>query len=164
MYLEDGKLITNFSRRLLVGHHLNGPRTPGIPGLSEAQSEALDTLHETGRQHEVRQPMVKGDIRFINNLALMHRRDTFIDDLDDHRHLLRLWLNNPESCWKLPQDLQLAWERIFNDDQRDSAWHFVRFTPSGICYAEPLWQLAGPAPAPDDGQGPTPPPPVAACD
>ncbi|KAK5449837.1 hypothetical protein LTS15_008409 [Exophiala xenobiotica] len=45
MYYHQGKLITSFSRRLLVGHLPFEARTPGIPGLTEAQAEALDAVH-----------------------------------------------------------------------------------------------------------------------
>lgn len=144
MYLENGNLVTNFSRRLLVGHPVNGPRTPGIPGLSEAQAEALDTLHEIGRRHELKQPMRTGDIRFVNNLAMMHRRDTYIDSAENHRHLLRLWLHNPDTSWNLPLDLQLAWERIFNDGERKESWHFVKFSPAGERYMDLVWESPGP--------------------
>ncbi|KAI5861635.1 hypothetical protein GGS23DRAFT_611765 [Durotheca rogersii] len=126
LYFEDGKLLTNFSKRSLVGNVPLSPRSPGIPGLTEAQAEALDALHAIGRRHELKQTMEEGDIRFINNLALMHRRSPYRDSKDNYRHLLRLWLHNPSLCWKLPMDLQLAWERTFRDESRDEKWHFAK--------------------------------------
>ncbi|KAI6088146.1 hypothetical protein F4821DRAFT_269105 [Hypoxylon rubiginosum] len=118
LYFEDGRLLTNFSKQSLVGQKPISPRTPGIPGLSEAQAEALDALHAVGRRYEFRQSMEKGDIRFFNNLALMHRRDTYTDSPENYRHLLRLWLHSESVCWKLPADLQLAWDRTFKDNDR----------------------------------------------
>ncbi|KAK3690162.1 hypothetical protein B0T22DRAFT_536910 [Podospora appendiculata] len=70
MYFHDGKIITNFSRRCLVGHETTGSaRTSGIPRLAKAQAEALDALHAIGLRHEVKTAVKLGDIRFINNMA-----------------------------------------------------------------------------------------------
>ncbi|RSL53519.1 hypothetical protein CEP51_014880 [Fusarium floridanum] len=157
LYYEDGKIITNYSRRILCGEPSNGPRTPGIPGLTEAQAEAIDALHAIGRRHELKQSMEKGDLRFINNLAIMHRRDPYGDTTRDHRHLLRLWLHSDSQCWKLPLDLQLAWERVFNDDERKEEWHLVQYSPTGEQHVVPVWDDSDPRPPPG-------PPPVTRCD
>ncbi|KAK0732060.1 hypothetical protein B0H67DRAFT_93173 [Lasiosphaeris hirsuta] len=147
LYLQDGKVITNFSRRCLVGHAATGPRTPGIPGLTEAQAEALDALHAIGRRHELRTAMRAGDVRFVNNMGLMHRRNPYQDDeemgLDQRRHLLRLWLHNPESCWAMPAPLRLAWERIFRDPERDGRWDLVRVDEEGRMWDKPVWKEVG---------------------
>ncbi|KAK3343385.1 hypothetical protein B0T25DRAFT_463630 [Lasiosphaeria hispida] len=147
LYLQDGKVITNFSRRCLVGHATTGPRTPGIPGLTEAQAEALDALHAIGRRHELRTSMQAGDIRFVNNMGLMHRRNTYQDDeprdgggLDQRRHLLRLWLHNPNACWSLPPPLRLAWERIFRDPERDGHWDLIHLDESGKLQSNLVWK------------------------
>lgn len=152
LYLQDGKVITNFSRRCLVGHATTGPRTPGIPGLTEAQAEALDALHAIGRRHELRISMQTGDIRFINNMGLMHRRDTYRDgepddgtpaSLDQRRYLLRLWLHNPDACWSLPPLLRLAWERIFRDPERDGHWDLIDLDGSGRIRSDLIWKDKG---------------------
>ncbi|RSL74380.1 hypothetical protein CEP53_000257 [Fusarium sp. AF-6] len=157
LYYEDGKVITNYSRRILCGEPSNGPRTPGIPGLSEAQAEAIDALHAIGRRHELKQSMEKGDIRFVNNLAIMHRRDPYGDTTHDHRHLLRLWLHSDSQCWKLPLDLELAWERVFNDHERKEEWHLVQYSSTGEQHVVPVWDDSDPRPPPG-------PPPVSKCD
>ncbi|KAK3682996.1 hypothetical protein B0T22DRAFT_472373 [Podospora appendiculata] len=124
-YYHDGKLITSFSRRLLVGHLPHEPRSPGIPGLTEAQAEALDAVHFIARKHEIKPRMERGDIRFINNMALLHRREAFENAPGISRHLVRIWLNNDEgACWNLPEPLRIAWARVFddNDGERDEHW------------------------------------------
>ncbi|KAK7211676.1 hypothetical protein V2G26_018854 [Clonostachys chloroleuca] len=121
LYLHDGKIIMNVSRRQLCGHP-NDPRTPGIPGLTEAQAEALDAIHAIAREHEIKTTMQQGDIRFLNNMALLHRRETFYDDDQSKRHLMRLWLHNPKQCWGLPRTLRIAWARIFEDMEREAHW------------------------------------------
>ncbi|KAK3317075.1 hypothetical protein B0H66DRAFT_535309 [Apodospora peruviana] len=125
MYWHDDKLITSFSRRLLVGHLPFEPRSAGIPGLTEAQAEALDAVHFIARKHEIKPRMERGDIRFINNMALLHRREAFENAGGEKRHLVRIWLHNDEGvCWNLPGPLRLAWARVFEDDsgERGEEW------------------------------------------
>lgn len=135
-----------------MGHATTGPRTPGIPGLTEAQAEALDALHAIGRRHELRTLMQAGDIRFVNNMGLMHRRNTYQDDdpldgtlasLGQRRHLLRLWLHNPDACWSLPPPLRLAWERIFRDTERNGYWDLIDMDGSGGFRSSVIWRDKG---------------------
>ncbi|KAK0615150.1 hypothetical protein B0T17DRAFT_610146 [Bombardia bombarda] len=123
-YYHDGKLITSFSRRLLVGHPPSKTRSPGIPGLTEAQAEALDAVHFIARKHEIKPRMERGDMRLINNMALLHRREAFANNRDEgvERHMVRIWLHNEDECWKLPEPLRLAWARVFDDEDRDEHW------------------------------------------
>lgn len=67
---------------------------------------------------------MKGDMRFINNIGLLHGREAFFDDNHERseRHLLRLWLQNDRKTWDLPPALTLAWARVFDDDERESRW------------------------------------------
>jgi hypothetical protein len=137
LFYHNSKIIASFSRRLLVGHPPQTPRTPGIPGLSEAQAEALDAMHFIARKHEFKPRMQRGDLRFINNMAVLHRREAFTnsrandgvvrvdDNKDGVRHLVRIWLNNELLCWKLPRPLRLAWARVFEDDEREERWDLV---------------------------------------
>lgn len=39
----------------------------------------------------------KGDLQIINNSVILHSRSEYIDAPDRKRHLLRLWLNNPQA-------------------------------------------------------------------
>ncbi|KAL2826069.1 hypothetical protein BDW59DRAFT_161191 [Aspergillus cavernicola] len=122
MFYHHEKLITSFSRRLLVGHVPFNARSPGIPGLTEAQAEALDMIHYVARKHEIDPRIERGDLRFINNMAVLHRREAFENSGGNARHLIRIWLNNEQMCWKLPRALQLSWARIFEDEERVEHW------------------------------------------
>lgn len=51
-----------------------------MPPLSEAQAEALDALHFTAMKHQLKMQLEKGDIQFINNVALVHAREGFRDE------------------------------------------------------------------------------------
>jgi hypothetical protein len=96
--------------------------------LTEAQAEALDAIHFIARKHEVKPRMERGDIRFINNMALLHRREAFENpkgkDAARGRHLVRAWLHNEQECWKLPGPLRLAWARVFEDDEGEREEHW----------------------------------------
>ncbi|KAL5336517.1 hypothetical protein BJX70DRAFT_280719 [Aspergillus crustosus] len=122
MFHHNDKIITSFSRRLLVGHVPFNKRSPGIPGLTEAQAEALDMIHFVARKHEISPRIERGDLRFINNMAVLHRREAFENSAGNARHLIRIWLNNEQVCWKLPRALQISWARIFEDDEREERW------------------------------------------
>lgn len=124
LFHYNTKLILSFSRRLLVGHLPNEIRTPGIPGLTEAQAEAIDAVHFIAAKHEFKPRMERGDLRFINNMAVLHRREAFTNSRDEGgvRHLVRVWLNNQKRCWALPRPLRIAWARIFEDTERGEYW------------------------------------------
>jgi hypothetical protein len=134
LYQAGGKAILNFSRRILTGH-INEPRTLNIPSLSEAQAEALDAVHFIANENHIKLSMEEGDMKFINNMGLLHGRDAFFDNdprVHSKRHLLRLWLHNPEKMWDLPEPLQLAWDRIFEDNERVGRWQMEPVIVSGI--------------------------------
>lgn len=88
-------------------------------------------MHAVARSHEIRTVVQKGDIRFLNNMGLVHRRESFEDDGASKRHLIRLWLHNREHCWKLPVPLRLAWARVFEDDEREMHWALNPLGPDG---------------------------------
>ncbi|KAK4033687.1 bfedabf7-3ea8-4d81-ab25-88f44eff35b9 [Parachaetomium inaequale] len=130
LFHHNTKIIMSFSRRLLVGHEPKETRTPGIPGLTEAQADAIDAVHFIARKHEFKPAMARGDLRFINNMGVLHRREAFTNGGPDGagagagaaRHLVRVWLNNPSMCWQLPRPLRIAWARIFDDAEREEHW------------------------------------------
>lgn len=37
----------------------------------------------------------------------------------DRRHLLRLWLRDPENAWQTPEPLQHRWDTVFKDVTED---------------------------------------------
>jgi hypothetical protein len=78
---------------------------PGVPPLSAAQTEAValyrDTVHECALDIDFR----KGDIQFLNNFVMLHTRRAYEDwpDAARKRHLLRLWLVDPQGR-PIPKD------------------------------------------------------------
>lgn len=72
------RIALQYARRYFVGFGAL-PRNPNIPPITEAQAEALDTLHFLGDKFCVNTDFQKGDIQYVNNLAIFHARDGFTD-------------------------------------------------------------------------------------
>ncbi|CCF38092.1 TfdA family Taurine catabolism dioxygenase TauD [Colletotrichum higginsianum] len=108
------RVSLQYGRRYFVGFGAL-PRSSEIPPITEAQAEALDTLHFTGERFCVNTEFEKGDIQYVNNLSLFHARDGFVNQDEKQRHLLRLWLRDPENAWATPEVLQTRWDQIYKD-------------------------------------------------
>ncbi|MBE3044997.1 TauD/TfdA family dioxygenase [Candidatus Bathyarchaeota archaeon] len=72
------RVLLQYARRQFVGFGAL-PRGAGIPPITEAQAEALDALHFLGERFCVSTGFEKGDVQFVNNLAVFHARDGFRD-------------------------------------------------------------------------------------
>lgn len=59
LFYHDNKVSIQYARRLFTGF-LGLPRSPGIPNLTEAQAEALDTLHFLGEKYNLALNFQKG--------------------------------------------------------------------------------------------------------
>jgi hypothetical protein len=86
------------------------------------QAEALDAVHFTAQSHQLVTTMERGDIRFINNLALLHGRESFENGPNQKRHLVRLWLRGEKEEWPLPAALKTPWAKVFDNPQRPEVW------------------------------------------
>ncbi|KAI0114598.1 Clavaminate synthase-like protein [Hypoxylon sp. NC0597] len=108
------RVVLQYARRSFVGFGAL-PRSPNIPPITEAQAEALDTLHFLGEKFCVDTYFQKGDIQYVNNLALFHARDGFTNAGSKQRHLLRLWLRDPENAWETPESLKDRWSQLYEN-------------------------------------------------
>jgi hypothetical protein len=72
---------------------------PGVPPLTALQKEALEVYRDTIRECAAEIPFLPGDVQFLNNYVTMHTRRAYEDwpEPARKRHLLRLWLSDPES-------------------------------------------------------------------
>ncbi|KAJ8132020.1 hypothetical protein O1611_g1602 [Lasiodiplodia mahajangana] len=113
------RIALQYARRYFVGFGAL-PRNPNIPPITEAQAEALDTLHFLGDKFCVNTDFQKGDMQYINNLAIFHARDGFTDTPEKQRHLIRLWLRDPENAWQTPSVLQWRWDQLYKDIKPES--------------------------------------------
>jgi hypothetical protein len=106
-------MIIQYARRYFTGYQ-GLPRSPSIPPISEAQAEALDTLHFLADKHALALDFQKGDIQFVNNMSIFHARDGFTNTPGKQRHLVRLWLRDPEFAWKTPEALRGRWAGVYD--------------------------------------------------
>ncbi|OQD84378.1 hypothetical protein PENANT_c013G00093 [Penicillium antarcticum] len=107
------RVAFQFARRTFTGFGAL-PRSAHIPPITEAQAEALDALHFLAEKHCLEFKIKKGDIQYINNLSIIHARRGYKDDEQEPRHLLRLWLRDPEHAWITPEPLQERWQGIYH--------------------------------------------------
>jgi hypothetical protein len=106
-----------YSRRPITGSPTS-PRSPGVPPMTERQAEALDMVHFTAKEHALSIQLRRGDIQLVNNLAVFHARDAFVNDLTPgghQRHILRLWLRNEQRAWPTPRPLQRSWYQTYSN-------------------------------------------------
>lgn len=78
LYVEDGHVIIQYSRRHFTGYGQQ-TRSLNIPPITEAQAEALDAVHFLAEKYSLGLNFQKGDIQYINSLGLLHARDAFKD-------------------------------------------------------------------------------------
>jgi Taurine catabolism dioxygenase TauD, TfdA family len=117
-------MVFAFSRRVLTGSKVS-PRSKGIPAMTDAQADALDTIHFTAEKHCLTLDGQVGDILFWNNMSIIHAREGFVDGGPNKqkRHLLRLWLRNEELSWETPDPLKSAWNVAYgSDDISEEKW------------------------------------------
>ncbi|KAL8344034.1 hypothetical protein RB601_004517 [Gaeumannomyces tritici] len=106
------RVLLQYARRNFVGFGAL-PRGADVPALTEAQAEALDALHFLGERFHVATDFRKGDMQYVNNVAVFHARDGFTDTPEKQRHLVRLWLRDPEYAWDTPEKLRQRWDGAY---------------------------------------------------
>ncbi|PWY93134.1 TfdA family oxidoreductase [Aspergillus sclerotioniger CBS 115572] len=124
LYFQPGtestpeRVLIQYARRYFTGFQAQ-PRSASIPPITEAQAEALDALHFLAEKHSAALDFQKGDVQYINNLSIFHARNGFQDEPRKERHLLRLWLRDPEYAWETPEPLRKRWDIVYKDVRVD---------------------------------------------
>jgi len=113
--------MTNLDPGRLGVHPVTAARrthTTSIPALTPAQVQALGVVSEVASKHRMRIDGQAGDMLFLNNWAVLHARDSYIDDdaKGHRRHLVRLWIRNSELGWKVPEDMRVPWDAAYGHD------------------------------------------------
>ncbi|UNI14893.1 hypothetical protein JDV02_001473 [Purpureocillium takamizusanense] len=123
MFYHQKRLITNFGRTALLGG-ASYARSERLPKLSSSQMEALNAIEDIARATELEIATQAGDMHFINNLAVLHRREGFVDGQapTERRHLVRMRLRDDDLGWAIPADLALEWTKTF-EPGRARTWH-----------------------------------------
>mmetsp|Transcript_16210 Transcript_16210/g.48565 ORF Transcript_16210/g.48565 Transcript_16210/m.48565 type:complete len:391 (-) Transcript_16210:635-1807(-) len=98
---HEGYLSTNYS----PNYYFSSQRHPEVPRLTQDQKDAIQLFDELAASPELAMTgrLEPGDIQLLNNHTILHARSAFTDHLevDEKRHLLRLWLS-PENDRPLP--------------------------------------------------------------
>ena len=116
--------MMNFARTPLMGNAVH-PRDKDLPTLSQAQVEALDVVEKIARKLELKIKTQVGDMHFINNFTVLHRRDGFSDGAaeQDKRHLVRMRLRSSKLGWSIPNELKEDWDYAFGGYPRLERWN-----------------------------------------
>ena len=72
---------------------------PGVPPMTPIQQEAITVYRQVAEECLVDLPFKPGDVQFLNNYVLLHTRRDYADwpERERKRHLLRLWLSDPDN-------------------------------------------------------------------
>lgn len=84
----------------------------GVPPLAPEQAEAIEVYRRTVDECAADIPFRPGDVQFLNNYVTLHSRREYEDWPDERRkrHLLRLWLADPEVRRPIPRQQQEGYE------------------------------------------------------
>ncbi|KAI1447686.1 Clavaminate synthase-like protein [Annulohypoxylon stygium] len=123
LFYHDSRLVMNFGRTPLLGSAIH-PRPEHLPKLNDRQREALDVVEAIAQAVQLEIKTQAGDMHFINNLAILHRREGFVDgqSAGQKRHLVRMRLRSSQLGWDIPDDLKQEWNNAFETDTCQT-WH-----------------------------------------
>ncbi|KAK2590508.1 hypothetical protein QQS21_011811 [Conoideocrella luteorostrata] len=123
LFHHHGRTIINFGRAALLGS-ASHPRPDSLPKLNGIQIEALDAIETIAKATQLEISTQAGDIHFINNLAILHRREGFVNgnSSTEKRHLVRMRLRDDNQGWSIPGDLDHEWTKAFNPTLA-RVWH-----------------------------------------
>ncbi|KAI1456975.1 Clavaminate synthase-like protein [Annulohypoxylon moriforme] len=112
--------VIRYSRFPMTGFE-DKRRNAALPSPTRAQVEALNTVQFLAEKNSVPLPMEKGDLIFINDMAILHGREGYIDaeSTAAKRHLLKMYLRDPLQKTNIPGSLKEEWERVYGPNGKD---------------------------------------------
>jgi len=102
-------------------------RSATLPPPSAAQIKAMNAVQFRAVQNAIPLPLERGDMVFINDTALLHGRESF-DERGQNlkRHLLKMYLHDPEQECAVPASAQKYWDELYGpncyDGTRKEIW------------------------------------------
>ena len=97
-------------------------RNATLPAPTQAQIEALDAVQYMSAANAMPLPMRQGDMAFINDMAILHARERFSEGgVPLRRHLLKLYLRDPEQDWPIPSTAYAAWLKMYGPNRDDGS-------------------------------------------
>ncbi|KAJ4994425.1 taurine catabolism dioxygenase family protein [Stagonosporopsis vannaccii] len=103
LFFSKGKPICQLVKAPLLGSP-RIQRDPSMPKVSDKQTYAMHAVQNLAERYCVKLDRKQGDIQFINNLSIMHAREAYqgSNGKASTRHLLRMFLRDPEAAWDKP--------------------------------------------------------------
>jgi hypothetical protein len=111
--------MTSFEGRL---------RGASLPSATAEQIRALDAVHVMAAKNAIKLPLKQGDMVFINDQAVLHARESFTEEesTDHKRHLLKLYLRDPQQNRPVPSSLAKHFDKMYGpgraDGKREEYW------------------------------------------
>lgn len=111
LFFSRGKPMCQLVKAPLLGTP-QLPRDGSMPDLSAEQIHALEVIENLARRFSTKLDRQQGDIQLINNLSILHARSAYGEkDKPSDRHLLRMFLRDPDYAWDKPA----TWSAKFDD-------------------------------------------------
>ncbi|KAI4598072.1 hypothetical protein KJ359_003881 [Pestalotiopsis sp. 9143b] len=113
-------VLMRFSRYPVTGFQRQ--RNPNLPSPTQDQLEAADAIQFIAMKNSITLPVVKGDMLFVNDMALFHAREAFDDGgLPLKRHLIKMYFRDPSQGWDIPPSLEKEWKTTYMPNQSDGS-------------------------------------------
>ena len=122
--IESDKIpvLFRFSRYPLTGWQRK--RNPNLPTPTQAQLEAADAVQFIAMKNAITLPVVKGDMLFVNDMAIFHARQGFDDGgIPMKRHLVKMYCRDPDKGWEIPPSTEKEWRTTYSPNRADGSKH-----------------------------------------
>jgi len=121
----EDNVVMRFSRYGMTGWQEE--RNPQLPEPTPAQVEAIDAVQFIATANALRIALVDGDMLFVNDMALMHARDSFTENGQYlKRHYLKMLFSDPVQSWPISEYAKIGWDKIYGpnlpDGRRKELW------------------------------------------
>ncbi|KAF1852075.1 Clavaminate synthase-like protein [Cucurbitaria berberidis CBS 394.84] len=103
LLFSKGKPMCQLVKAPLLGTPLI-QRDPSMPVVTAKQMHAMHAVEELAKRFCTTVDRQRGDIQLFNNLSIMHARGAYrgTNNKASTRHLLRMFLRDPENAWEKP--------------------------------------------------------------
>lgn len=121
LFFSKGKPICQLVKAPLLGTPLI-QRDPHMPSVTAQQMHAMHVVGELAKRFSSKLDRKQGDIQFINNLSIMHAREAYrgSNGKPSTRHLLRMFLRDPENAWEKPARFRNNFEDPFTPGRQQN--------------------------------------------
>ncbi|KAF3032513.1 hypothetical protein E8E11_002070 [Didymella keratinophila] len=97
--------------------------------LAPERERALTIVNDLAKKMCVKLDSKAGDIQLVNNLGMLHARDSFVDNATQHRHLVRIGIRDPEHQWARPVGFGTQFETAYRVPLSEQKMPTVDFDP-----------------------------------